>query len=68
MGIEEKETRLTEDKQGRKAPNRENGSVGFWHEELNAVRLDVFKNWIIISTCSYNYETNCLTQSASFIC
>jgi hypothetical protein len=30
------------------------GSIGFWNKELKAVRLDVFKNWLITSMAAQN--------------
>jgi hypothetical protein len=32
-------------------PQGGGGSIGFWNKELKAVRLNVFKNWAMTSTC-----------------
>jgi hypothetical protein len=34
---------------GEKGKHGGGGPIGFWSKELNAVRLDVFKNWGITS-------------------
>lgn len=35
---------------GENEKQRSRQPIGFWHKELNAVRLNIFKNWIITST------------------
>jgi hypothetical protein len=35
---------------GEKGTQKREQPIGFWHKELKAVRLNIFKNWVITST------------------
>ena len=60
----------TEELQNQQAGDEENHAtpplpVGFWDESLNNVRMDVFKNWSIISECHQRtVRSNTLTKAA----